>query len=276
MQDGNLGLKSLVKMTSTEMDGRLEALRALGKTATIQAAKLKERDHELISMEGRLRRTRRDVKGLKRENKKVCEERTYLRDRLEELNALRYRLEEDLKTLAMENGTISEKEEAVAALADREAEIDRLRGELEDTLEQVGRMTALLEGKDGELMELRHSVEEKDGEILELREELDRKGESRGRNIMSLCVCDYLFFVLPFLLTFLFITDCIFFHPFYGSLHLDTSIFWQSTILFEWKSNSRKLEMISSMPPMLQELPKRRVSKPSNANPRFMLNLKKR
>ena len=41
-------MKSLVKMTSTEMDGRLDALRALGKTATIQANKLKERDSELI------------------------------------------------------------------------------------------------------------------------------------------------------------------------------------------------------------------------------------
>ena len=48
LQDGNIGMKSLVKMTSTEMDGRLDALRALGKTATIQANKLKERDSELI------------------------------------------------------------------------------------------------------------------------------------------------------------------------------------------------------------------------------------
>ena len=185
LQDGNLGLKSLVKMTSTEMDGRLEALRALGKTATIQAAKLRERDHELIAMEGRLRRIRRDVKVLRRENKKVCEERAYLRDRLEELDALRYRLEEDLKSLAMENGSIFEREEAAKTLAQREVAINGLRVELEDALEKVGRMAALLEGKDGELMELRHSAEEKEGEILELREELDRKGENGGGDILS-------------------------------------------------------------------------------------------
>merc|ERR1712216_238617 len=55
LQDGNIGMKSLVKMTSTEMDGRLDALRALGKTATIQANKLKERDSELILAEQKLR-----------------------------------------------------------------------------------------------------------------------------------------------------------------------------------------------------------------------------
>lgn len=83
------------------MDGRLDALRALGKTALIQSSKLKERDGELILVEQKLRRTRRDIKGLKRENKKVGEERTYLKKRLEELEACRVGLEDDLKNFWM-------------------------------------------------------------------------------------------------------------------------------------------------------------------------------
>ena len=177
LQDGNLGLKSLVRMTSTEMDGRLEALRALGKTATVQASKLRERDRELVSMEGRLRRTRRDVKNLKRENRKVCDERSYLRGRLEDLDAVRYRLEEDLKSLAAENAYAAGNEADAKMLAVREAVIGGVRGELDDALERVGRIMGELEDKDREMLELRDLAEEKEGEILELREELDRKGE---------------------------------------------------------------------------------------------------
>ena len=174
LQDGNLGLRSLVRVTSTEMDGRLEALRALGRTATVQAARLRERDRELVSMEGRLRRTRRDVRNLRRENRKVCDERAYLRGRLEDLDALRYRLQEDLKSLAAENAG----DEADARkLAEREAEIEGVRGELDDALERVGRTMDQLEGKDREMSELRDLAEETEAEILELREELDRKGE---------------------------------------------------------------------------------------------------
>lgn len=66
LQDGHVGLKSLVKMTSTEMDGRLEALRALGKTASIQAEKIKERDLSLNLIDNKLRKTLRDIKRLRR------------------------------------------------------------------------------------------------------------------------------------------------------------------------------------------------------------------
>lgn len=172
LQDGNNGLKSLVKMTSTEMDGRLEALRALGKTATVQAAKLKERDSELILVEQRLRKTRRDVKSLKRENKKVQDERTYLKSRLDELEQVKISLEENLKQLATENAS------AAAALSAEEVEkVEKLKKKLNDTLEQVGYMKKELEGNDKELEELRKVGEEKEGEILEMKQELDRKGE---------------------------------------------------------------------------------------------------
>ena len=172
LQDGNLGLKSLVKMTSTEMDGRLDALRALGKTATIQASKLKERDSELILVEQRLRKTRRDVKNLKRENKKVGDERSYLKKRLDELEQTKEGLEEDLKVLATENATAAE-----AMTVEERERMENMEKKLNDTLEQVGYLTGQLEDKEGELVALRGRCEEKEGEILEMKEELDRKGE---------------------------------------------------------------------------------------------------
>ena len=71
---------------------------------------------------------------------------------------------------------ISLRNEANAmTMAEREAKIYRVRGELDNALEQVGRMMGQLEGKDREMLELWDLAEEKEGEILELQEELDRK-----------------------------------------------------------------------------------------------------
>jgi hypothetical protein len=148
LQDGNLGLRLLVRMTSTKMDGRLGVLRALGRAMMGQAAKLKERNHELISMEGHLRRTRRDVKNLKRQNKKVSNER-----------------QEDVP-----QGEVGGAERpALPVGGGPEVPCHGEHGN------QVGRMMGQLEGKDGELLELWELAKEKEGEILELREELDRK-----------------------------------------------------------------------------------------------------
>jgi len=149
LQDGNLGLKSLVKMTSAEMDGRLDALRALGKTATIQASKLKERDSELILVEQRLRKTRRDVKSLRRENKMVVDERSYLKGRLNELELLKVGLEEDLQVLATENT-----DAANALTREEQAKFEETKLKFEDTLLEIGELKI---------------------EILEMKEELDRK-----------------------------------------------------------------------------------------------------
>ncbi|KAL9184958.1 hypothetical protein ACHAXT_002735 [Thalassiosira profunda] len=172
LQDGNLGLKSLVKMTSTEMDGRLDALRALGKTATVQAAKLKQRDSELINVEQKLRKARRDVKNLKRDNKKVMDERQYLKGRLDELDQAKMGLEEDLKMLAVENA------DAEAALTAEEKErAAELQKRLDETVEQMGHFQSQLEGKEKEVGALREQVGEREGEILEMKEALDRKGE---------------------------------------------------------------------------------------------------
>ena len=197
LQDGNIGMKSLLKMTSTEMDGRLDALRALGKTATIQAAKLKERDSELILVEQKLRKTRRDIKAYKRTNKKLLDEKTYLKNRLDELNNDKISLEEDLKQLATENTNT-----AHAISTEQQEKIDVMKKKLNDTLEQVGYMKSQLEYKDDEMIALKGKVDEKEGEILELKEELDRKGEFQFCffsvicaihtyvRILSRCVCE--------------------------------------------------------------------------------------
>ena len=170
LQDGHLGMKSLVKMTSTEMDGRLEALRALGKTATIQAAKLKERDSELILLEQRLRKTRRDIKSLKRENEKVSNEKKYLKNRLMELDEIKVGLEKDLQTLAMENTSS-------AMNAEEREKFENVKKKLNDTLEQVGYMKSQLDVKDNELEELRIDVEKKDAVVENLRNDLESKGK---------------------------------------------------------------------------------------------------
>mmetsp|Transcript_33041 Transcript_33041/g.69347 ORF Transcript_33041/g.69347 Transcript_33041/m.69347 type:complete len:1474 (+) Transcript_33041:52-4473(+) len=170
LQDGHHGMKSLVKMTSVEMDGRLDALRALGKTAMRQAAKLKERDSELILVDRRLRKTRRDIKSLKRENKKVGDEKTYLKSRLDELEKVKIGLEEDLKQLAMENTSA-----AVAMSAEEKEMVENMKKKLNDTLEQVAYTRSQLAEKDEELDALKRVGEEKEGEILEMKEELDRK-----------------------------------------------------------------------------------------------------
>ena len=69
----------------------------------------------------------------------------------------------------------AKKEANAMMLAEREAKIDRVRGELDNALEQVGQMMCQLEGKDREMLELWDLAKEKEGEILELQEELDRK-----------------------------------------------------------------------------------------------------
>ncbi|EJK43724.1 hypothetical protein THAOC_37791 [Thalassiosira oceanica] len=174
LQDGHVGMKSLVKMTSTEMDGRLEALRALGKTATIQAAKLKERDSELILLDQRLRKTRRDIKSLKRENEKVKNEKKYLKNRLMELDEIKVGLEKDLQTLAMENTSS-------AMNAEEREKFENIKKKLNDTLEQVGYMKSQLEMKDNELEELRISVGKRDAEVENLRNDLESKELDIGR-----------------------------------------------------------------------------------------------
>jgi len=170
LQDEHHGMKSLVKMTSVEMDGRLDALRALGKTTMRQAAKLRERDSELILVDRRLRKMRRDIKSLKRENKKVGDERTYLKSRLDELEKVKIGLEEDLKQLATENTSA-----AVAMSAEEKEKVKNMKKQLDDTLEQVGYTKSQLAEKDEELDALKRVGEEKEGEILEMKDELDRK-----------------------------------------------------------------------------------------------------
>jgi hypothetical protein len=173
LQDGNLGLRSLVKMTSTEMDGRLDALRALGRTVTVQAARLKEREHEIHGMESRLRRTRRDVTKLKRENSKLSTDKQYLKERLDELDQLRYQLEEELQILAMENNEATNDDNRSREVIDEE--ITKVKFELQDTLAQIGIMSTQLEEKDMEIMKLHGTAECKEVELCELREEVIKK-----------------------------------------------------------------------------------------------------
>lgn len=174
LQDGNLGLRSLVKMTSTEMDSRLDALRALGRTVTVQSARLKEREHEIHGLEGRLRRTRRDVTKLKRENSKINTDKIYLKERLDELDQLRYQLEEELQILAMENN------ESTTTTDNRsremiDEEITKVKFELQDTLAQIGIMSSRLEEKDMEITKLHGTAECKEVELHELREDVMKK-----------------------------------------------------------------------------------------------------
>lgn len=172
LQDGHVGMKSLVKMTSTEMDSRLDALRALGKTATIQAEKIKERDMELNAVDSRLRKTRREIKVLKRENKKVHDEKVYLKDRLEELEEVKVELEGSLARM------VNEKESQQHALSKEESErMERIKSKLNETLEQVGFLKSQMEFKDKELEKLRGEVSRKEDEIEQVREELAMKGK---------------------------------------------------------------------------------------------------
>lgn len=173
LQDGNLGLRSLVKMTSTEMDGRLDALRALGRTVTVQAARLKEREHEIHGMDSRLRRTRRDVTKLKRENSKISTDKIYLKERLDELDQLRYQLEEELQILAMENNETTSNDTRSREVIDEE--ITKVKSELQDTLTHIGVMSTQLEEKDMEIMKLHGTAECKEVELYELREEVNKK-----------------------------------------------------------------------------------------------------
>lgn len=171
LQDGNVGLKSLVKMTSTEMDGRLDALRALGKTATIQADKLKRREHELQNVEQQLRRTRRDIKSLKRENTKVLEEKNYLKERLNEVEMLRGELEERL------NGLRADQADSVQKVAEEgEAKLGICVKKLNDAVEEMVSLNSQIELKDKEIGELMERVREKDGEIDQMKESLEMKG----------------------------------------------------------------------------------------------------
>ena len=174
LQDNTLGLKSLVKMTSTEMDGRLEALRAVSKTMAVQAARLKERDAELTQLEQRVRKSQRDIQRLKRENKKVMDEKMYLKSRLDDLNQSKYQLEEDMKQLANENTA-----RVAEFSAEEQLKIDDTKNKLHDALEELEYVKSELECKDRELIELVSAVEEKDGEVLKMMQELDIKGECR-------------------------------------------------------------------------------------------------
>jgi hypothetical protein len=60
-------------------------------------------------------------------------------------------------------------------LAERETKIDRVTGELDDSLEQEELMMGQLEGKDMKTLELQNLAKEKEGEILELQKMWDRK-----------------------------------------------------------------------------------------------------
>eukprot|EP00956_Cyclotella_meneghiniana_P031855 scaffold85280_cov72-Cyclotella_meneghiniana.AAC.2 len=172
LQDGHVGMKSLVKVTSTEMDGRLEALRALGKTASIQAEKIKERDMELNRMDGKLRKTLRDIKAFKRENKKIKDEKTYLKNRLGELEEVRDLLEGSLAKLTAEAHN-SDRE-----LSREEAKkMEAIKDKLNDTLEQVGYLKSQLEHKDKELEELKSVSAQKEAELQSVRDNLTLKGE---------------------------------------------------------------------------------------------------
>ncbi|KAL7496542.1 hypothetical protein ACHAWT_005007 [Skeletonema menzelii] len=170
LQDGNVGLKSLVKMTSTEMDGRLDALRALGKTATIQADKLKRRDHELQNVEQQLRRTRRDIKSLKRENAKVLEEKNYLKERLNEVEGVRGELEERLNGLQVDQEDSMQK-----VAAEGKAKVDICVKKLNDALEEMVSLNDQIDLKDNEIGELKEQLREKDGEIDQMKESLEMK-----------------------------------------------------------------------------------------------------
>ncbi len=171
LQDGNVGLKSLVKMTSTEMDGRLDALRALGKTATIQADKLKRREHELQNVEQQLRRTRRDIKSLKRENTKVLEEKNYLKERLNEVEGLRGELEERL------DGLRADQAGSVQRVAEEgKAKLDVCLKKLNDAVEEMELLNSQIDLKDKEIGELMEQLREKDGEIDQMKESLEMKG----------------------------------------------------------------------------------------------------
>jgi hypothetical protein len=172
LQDGHVGMKSLVKMTSTEMDGRLEALRALGKTASLQAEKIKERDMELNRLDGKLRKTLRDIKVFKRENKKIKDEKTYLKQRLGELEAVRDNLEDSLAKLTADAHNAERK------LSREEGEkMEAMKTKLNDTLEQVGYLKSQVEYKDKELEELREKCAQKEAEIEIVRDELALKGD---------------------------------------------------------------------------------------------------
>jgi hypothetical protein len=174
LQDGHVGMKSLVKMTSTEMDGRLEALRALGKTASLQAEKIKERDMELNLMDGKLRKTLRDIKVYKRENKKIKDEKVYLKQRLGELEEVRDNLEGSLAKLTAEahNTTRELSREDIEKM-------DTMKNKLNDTLEQVGYLKSQVEYKDKELEELREKSAQMEAEIEQVRDDLALKGECR-------------------------------------------------------------------------------------------------
>lgn len=172
LQDGHVGMKSLVKMTSTEMDGRLEALRALGKTASLQAEKIKERDMELNRMDGKLRKTLRDIKVYKRENKKIKDEKMYLKQRLGELEQVRDNLEGSLAKLTAEAHNASRE------LSREEVQkMESMKTKLNDTMEQVGYLKSQVEYKDKELEELREKSAQKEAEIEQVRDELALKGE---------------------------------------------------------------------------------------------------
>ena len=162
-----------MQVTSVEMDGRMDALRALGKTATAQAASLRGREMELELAERRLRQLRRDARNLKRENKKLTGERRYLKQRLGEAEAARQGLEQDLQQLATENAAA-----AAATTAEEREKAVALKTKLNEALETVAHVRRELGEKEEELGELRREVEEKEGEALELRVELDQKGAS--------------------------------------------------------------------------------------------------
>lgn len=172
LQDGNIGMKSLVKMTSTEMDGRLDALRALGKTATIQANQLKRRDHELLNVEQQLRRTRRDVKALKRENQKVSDERKYLKERLDELEHVRHELERTVNSLQSEQSDTIQK-----VSMEGKMKVDKCVQKLNETLEELVLLNSQIDMKEKEIDELRDQIQEKDEEIDQMKENIETKGE---------------------------------------------------------------------------------------------------
>ena len=180
LQDGNIGLKSLVKMTSTEMDGRLDALRALGKTATIQADKLKRREHELQNVEQQLRRTRRDIKTLKRENKKVVDEKDYLTERLNEVEVMRDELQHKLNGIEMDQVDNIER-----VNAEGKAKVDEYVKKLNERLEEVALLKSQIELKEKEIGELKEQLQGKDEEIVKMKDSLDMKGEL----LKSIIIC---------------------------------------------------------------------------------------
>lgn len=123
------------------------------------------------NVEQQLRRTRRDIKSLKRENTKVLEEKNYLKERLNEVEMLRGELEERL------NGLRADQADSVQKVAEEgEAKLGICVKKLNDAVEEMVSLNSQIELKDKEIGELMERVREKDGEIDQMKESLEMKG----------------------------------------------------------------------------------------------------